>query len=416
MLFRFSLYGFLKNQRYFEPFLILALRERGLSFLQIGSLVGFRELCVNLMEIPSGAVADLYGRRRCMVLSCAAYILSFAVLARSSTLWQLFGAMLLFATGDAFRTGTHKAIIMDWLRRQGREQERTEVYGLTRSWSQVGAGVSVLIAAAIVFRTDNYSAVFWCAIVPYMANLINLACYPGWLDGERRSRSPAAVVSHLWQTCKQVASRARLRRLVAESMGFQGVYAAAKDYLQPLLRATALALPLMLALPDRQRTAVVVAVVQFALYMLASVASRRAHRVASLCGGEERAAWRLWWAAALAYGLMCPFLLLHAYGLVIACFVLLGVLQNLWRPIQVSRYDMISDPGFGATILSVDSQAKSLATMVAAPLLGLTVDLASRLGSGAPEFWPVSAVGLAAALALIATRRRAGSTASPENP
>ena len=29
--FRFSLYGFLKNQTYYEPFLILALREKGLS-------------------------------------------------------------------------------------------------------------------------------------------------------------------------------------------------------------------------------------------------------------------------------------------------------------------------------------------------------------------------------------------------
>ena len=61
MLFRFSLYGFLKNQTYFEPFLILAFREKGLSFFQIGLLIGFREVCVNLFEVPSGAVADLYG-------------------------------------------------------------------------------------------------------------------------------------------------------------------------------------------------------------------------------------------------------------------------------------------------------------------------------------------------------------------
>ena len=56
--FRFSLYGFLKNQTYYEPFLILALREKGLSFFAIGLLIGFRELCVNLFEVPSGAVAS----------------------------------------------------------------------------------------------------------------------------------------------------------------------------------------------------------------------------------------------------------------------------------------------------------------------------------------------------------------------
>ena len=77
MLFRFSLYGFLKNQTYFEPFLILAFREKGLSFFQIGLLIGFREVCVNLFEVPSGAVADLYGRRRAMIFSFLAYIASF---------------------------------------------------------------------------------------------------------------------------------------------------------------------------------------------------------------------------------------------------------------------------------------------------------------------------------------------------
>ena len=34
MLFRFCLYGFLKNQQYYEPFLILVFREKGLSFLR----------------------------------------------------------------------------------------------------------------------------------------------------------------------------------------------------------------------------------------------------------------------------------------------------------------------------------------------------------------------------------------------
>ena len=86
MLFRFSLYGFLKNQRYFDPFLILVFREKGLSFFQIGILIGFREVCTNLFEIPSGALADLYGRRRAMIFSFCAYIVSFAYITSPNSL------------------------------------------------------------------------------------------------------------------------------------------------------------------------------------------------------------------------------------------------------------------------------------------------------------------------------------------
>ena len=133
MLFRFSLYGFLKNQRYFEPFLVLFFLDQGLSFTQIGLLVAVRELSANLLEIPSGAVADLFGRRRAMIGSFAAYILSFLVFALSHTFAYFAAAMFLYALGDAFRTGTHKAMIFTWLRTENRLDEKTRIYGFTRS-------------------------------------------------------------------------------------------------------------------------------------------------------------------------------------------------------------------------------------------------------------------------------------------
>ncbi len=39
MLFQFSLYGFLKNQQYYDPFLILFFRAAGMDFFRIGMLV-----------------------------------------------------------------------------------------------------------------------------------------------------------------------------------------------------------------------------------------------------------------------------------------------------------------------------------------------------------------------------------------
>ncbi|MEE9435982.1 MAG: hypothetical protein V3V37_04805, partial [Candidatus Adiutricales bacterium] len=72
LIFRFSLYGFLKNQQYYDPFIVLVFLEKGLSFFMIGLLIGFREICINIMEIPSGAMADMFGRRRSMILAFSA--------------------------------------------------------------------------------------------------------------------------------------------------------------------------------------------------------------------------------------------------------------------------------------------------------------------------------------------------------
>ena len=172
MIARFSLYGFLKNLRFFEAFLILALRERGLDFLGIGGLIAVREIAGNLSQIPSGALADALGRRRCMIVSMSGYVVSYLVLGLASNNLLLMAGMVFYGTADAFRDGTHKALIYAWLRQQGREDERTKVYGYTRSWSKVGSALSSLIAAALVLGTGSFASVFLLSVIPAALNLV----------------------------------------------------------------------------------------------------------------------------------------------------------------------------------------------------------------------------------------------------
>ena len=60
-------------------------------------------MCINVLEVPSGAIADTWGRRRSMVCSMLAYMLSFVVFAVARSYASHFPAMLLFAVGEAFR-------------------------------------------------------------------------------------------------------------------------------------------------------------------------------------------------------------------------------------------------------------------------------------------------------------------------
>lgn len=399
MLFRFSLYGFLKNQRYYDAFLILAFREKGLTFFQIGLLIGFREVCTNLFEIPSGAVADLYGRRRAMIFSFVAYIASFATFAMSESLFLLFGGMFFFGLGDAFRSGTHKAMIFDWLRLQGRSDEKTKIYGYTRSWSQMGSAVSVLIAGALVFYRGNFTDIFWFSIVPYAFNIVNFFGYPAALDGDRKSEfSLKAVVVLLGKALKLSVQFPPLRRLVFEGMGFEGMFKASKDYLQPILKQTAIALPLLLMLDESKRAALLVAGVYFVLYFLSSFASRNSHKVTEWQGSDEGAARVMWWVNLGLYALLIPVLWFNTYPAIIALFIGLAILQNFWRPGLISRFNAQSTPEMSATVLSIEAQSKSLAMIVLAPSLGWLVD---RVGS----FWPVGVVGTLIAVAILLVYR-----------
>ncbi|MCK5804850.1 MAG: MFS transporter [Lentisphaeria bacterium] len=406
MLFRFSLYGFLKNQRYFEPFLILIFREKGMSFAMIGVLIAFREVCVNVFEIPTGAIADVLGRRKSMVVSFSGYILSFAVFATSLSLGALFVAMLLFAVGEAFRTGTHKAMIFDWLEREGRGAEKTAVYGYTRSWSKKGSALCVVISAIIVWFSDTYTGVFWMCLLPYVANVINLWTYPAYLDGDvEKHFALAPVVRKLRKAVKTAIQRPHLRRILLEAMGFEGCFKSSQIYLQPLLLASVVAVPMLVHVAERKRTAVLVGAVYAVLHLLSAVASRNAKRIGGDKVAQERGALGLWRCNLVVFGLMLLGALLEMHPLMIACLVFLAVLQNLWRPLLVSRCADETSPDIMATVLSIESQGKAIFVVVFAPLLGFAVDW---LGSREIDcrFAPVAVLGcIVSAIALAATRR-----------
>jgi len=406
LLFRFSLYGFLKNQRYFEPFIILFFLDKGLSFTLIGVLVAIREFSTNLMEIPSGALADLYGRRRVMIVSFAAYLVSFFLFATGAGFWQFALAMVLYAGGDAFRTGTHKAMIFTWLRHENRLDEKTRVYGITRSWSKMGAAVSLIPATACVFWLRDYAFVFYFSMIPYVLGIINFLFYPAWLDGPPRKASSGEVWRHLGGTMRMIIAESRLRRLILESMTYEGMFKAGKDYLQPIVKQAALAVPILVSLETASRTALLIGVVYFVANLVSAFGSRRSHRFADRYGGEDAGIRVVWKASFWAYLVMVPLLFGGWEFAAIGAFLLLFLLQNLFRPMQISRFDAYSDETRGATVLSVESQAKTLATMVLAPVLGAVVDLTGAQGSTA--FWPVAVAGMLMAGVILMTEKHQG--------
>jgi len=405
MIRRFSLYGFLKNQRYFEPFIILFLSEQlGLSWTQIGFLIGFKSLCIILMEIPSGAIADLFGRRRSMILSFAAYIAAFAIFGFSQYYWHLFIAMFFFAIGEAFRTGTHKAMIFTWLRKEGRIDEKTRVYGYTRSWSKIGSALSIVLAGAFVWLTKNYNYVFFFAIIPYALDIINVLTYPKELEGQPGIRAGIRdIFSHLWECLRNAMVIKQLRRLIVESMSFEGVHKAIEDYLQPIIMSAALLIPYLAGMGDIRRITPLIVVVFVILYLVSAFASRNSHRLSNYAGGEEKGSRLLWKMVFVIYIGLVPLLFFGYYYVAIIGFLLLSLIQNFWRPVLISRFDAFASETHGATILSIESLAKSFSTMIVAPILGVAVDFISgRQGLGG-DFWPVAAIASVFALLMLLT-------------
>ncbi len=405
MFYRFSAYGFLKNLRFFEPFLVLLLRDAGQSFTQIGLLYAIRDIATNVLEIPTGVFADIFGRRKSMVMAFVAYIVAFIIFYAFSNFYLFALAMIFFGAGEAFRSGTHKALILEYLKRNNLTHLKVDYYGYTRSASQMGSAVNSLIAAAIVFYTGNYRYMFLAATIPYVLDLFNLMTYPKWLDGlpdTPRDRSRASLSAQTKETLAAFGAMFKhsdALRAIGNSAGFMGFFKSTKDYLQPILQAYALALPLFVSLDDTRRSAVVIGVVYFVIYLLTSYASRNAARFSRRFGNLGRAINGTFLLGGI-------FLLIAGFAAwkqwaIISIVVFLGfyILQNLRRPMNVGYIsDQIASKVM-ASGLSVESQLATILMAILAPILGA---LADAFGVGAAL--AIFGAGMIALLAVVKVR------------
>ena len=97
----------------------------------------------------------------------------------------------------------------------------------------------------------------------------------------------------------------------------------------------------------------------------------------------------------------------------------LASIQNLWRPLHLGRFNTAGRPETTATLLSIESQAKSLSAAGLAPLLGLAVDAMQgwvRPAGGAQSpvsFLPVALVGMAFAAGVLVRLRPQAATGGP---
>src|SRR3989339_685795 len=128
---------------YFTVPIYLAFLQERLSISQISILVGWSFLVQLVMELPTGALADLLGKRITIILS---YILDTIFFVGYSFITS-FPMFLLIATigglAESLRSGASEAMVYDSLKEDGKEH----------NFAKVGAKQGVLFQIGLIIAT-----------------------------------------------------------------------------------------------------------------------------------------------------------------------------------------------------------------------------------------------------------------------
>ncbi len=377
---KFQAYGFLKNLKFFDPFLMLFFLEKGLNFTQIGTIYASREIARYIFEMPSGILADAWGRRRVLAGSFVFYMLAFVLFYFSQSFPLLLGGMVVYAFGDAFRTGTHKAMIFEYLKIKNLESSKVSYYGGTRAASQTGSAFSSLIAAAIVFWSGNYRLIFLFSILPYLLDFFLILSYPKVLDGEMSSLRKEIIFQKLKETMHDLIISFREEAIFKKILvvaSYSGYYKAAKDYLQPIIKSGVLLIPIFGMFKANQRTAIAMGGVYFIIYLLTAWSSRNAGRLLTRLKNYKRALWITLLIGTFAGIVAGVFSISDWKLLAIMPFIIIFMTENGRKPIGIAYISEKMEKNVLASSLSAESQLSSLISGILAFLIGFTAEKTS---------------------------------------
>jgi MFS family permease len=390
MIVRFCLYSILKNLRFFDPFLAIYFLDIGYSYAEIGAMLGCQRLVTAILQIPSGVMADRWGRRRTLICSFTLHAVGLAVLAigsqssiRPDPLWFFVG-LCIFGGGEAFREGCHKAIMLDYLECRGEGHRATSVIAVTRTFSKLSSALAGLFAGCLLYLFRDYSALFWLSAATAAGGAVLMMTYPKYLEGEiQRDRSSAvqSAIEHEGKLLTMIRNT-RLWPLMLQSVFYESqVEIILELFLQPFLSlglgaAGISVLPASGIDSVRGTGALVVGANELFRDGLGAVGARKSAKFESAVGNRSRALRLLSWSTTVAILIvgLCAFRVGSWFWPGLAVVGVVTLLQNLRRPIYVTALNDVSNKPLRATILSIDNQAVSFGTAILMPILGLAAD------------------------------------------
>ncbi len=102
---------------------VALLMARGFSTVEIGFAESIFHISSMLFEIPSGALADVFGRKKVMMLSSLMTIVASTLMILSKSFSGVAIAMVVSAWSYNLASGTREALAYDSLKAAGLEEE-----------------------------------------------------------------------------------------------------------------------------------------------------------------------------------------------------------------------------------------------------------------------------------------------------
>lgn len=130
---------------------VAILASRGFSLVQIGLVETVFHITSLIFEIPSGLLADVYGRKKMLIISQMMAVTGNIVMALSGGFWMVCASIAFHALSYNFASGSGDALAYDSLKSVNRQDTYERYASNQMIIYRIGSAVSTLCAGMALF-------------------------------------------------------------------------------------------------------------------------------------------------------------------------------------------------------------------------------------------------------------------------
>lgn len=142
-------FNFCKGLLFYQPIWSLYVLSELNSPYMLTGLLAIQSISTIIFEVPSGAAADLFGRKNCLTISILLSILSMLLFAYGGGFWNLLLAVVINSFAESMQSGTDVAIIFDSLKEANQADTFSRAVAINSSMWPMGALLGSIIGGFI---------------------------------------------------------------------------------------------------------------------------------------------------------------------------------------------------------------------------------------------------------------------------
>jgi MFS family permease len=338
------------------PIIVLFFQENGLSMCEVFILQSVFSIAIVVLEVPSGYLADIVGRKVSIVAGCILAFAGYVAYSFSYGFWGFLIAELFLGFSTSFISGADSAMIYDTLLETGSEDEYKKIEGRMISVGNFSEGIAGLVGgflAVVSLRTPFYfEAAITFFSIPVALSLVEPARH-------KLDNSEGSVKSILRIVKYSLHEHAEVKWLIIYSALVTVSTLTMVWFIQPYLKLVGLPLALF---------GVVWAALQFSV----GIFSFYAHKI-ELFVGRKTTLVSLIILTVIGYCLLSIFQSIWAIGFLLIFYFVRGICY----PVLKDYINKIITSDIRATVLSVTSLVRRLIFSIFGPVIGWVSDLYS---------------------------------------